>query len=679
MRRALRLAVVGILSATALVVASPAASAQTPAEAVASAVGNASANGVTSFISVVDRKTGAVLSQTGNAGAQVASESIMKLILAAYYLRMYGGYDRTPQGTRDRLQYMLIYSDDDTASSMFTTSAIPTIAAVYGLGSTINATDRAGHWGAARITAADMTTFLYRAANDPWVGPWLIPVMSQTAANGSDGFDQYFGMNRLTGEHGSKQGWGCDSFWTSPQCAIHSVGYTDRYFVAILQLGGYPDPMRWTSTTSAGLIQQSTVSLRDGDFVCEASTGRVFRLAGGAPLHVSSWTPFGGEQPCRSLSDAEFARLPQYPANGTFIEDAVSGAVYRIAGGAPVYVSTWSAFGGGQPRIAVDPAAIERAGTGAPYDHLRYYPADNTFLRGTGTGAVYRIAGGAPVYVSVWSAFDGVQPTVDVDEAAIDRAGSGSFYGHLRYYPADGTFVRGKKGGTVYRIAGGAPVVVTDWSAFGGSQTTVNLDPVALDMAGSGGYYDHLRYRPVDGTFVRATSTGAVYRIAGGAPVYVSNWSAVGGPQTTIDIDSAAVDRAGSGAAFDHLRYFPADGTFVRVMSNGNIYRIAGGAPLFVAGWTALGGAQPSTDVDPAAISRSGTGGYYAHLNYYPADGTFLEGLPGGRVYRVASRVPTYVPSWDPWGGVQPYTRITQQTIDRGGSGGVYNHLAPPR
>ena len=83
-----------------------------------------------------------MLSQTGNAGAQVASESIMKLILAAYYLRMYGGYDRTPQNIRDRLQYMLIYSDDGTASSMFTTSAIPTIAAVYGLGSTINATDR---------------------------------------------------------------------------------------------------------------------------------------------------------------------------------------------------------------------------------------------------------------------------------------------------------------------------------------------------------------------------------------------------------------------------------------------------------------------------------------------------------------------------------------------------------
>ena len=42
---------------------------------------------------------------------------------------MYGGYDRTPQNTRDRLQYMLIYSVDGTASSMFTTSAIPTIAA----------------------------------------------------------------------------------------------------------------------------------------------------------------------------------------------------------------------------------------------------------------------------------------------------------------------------------------------------------------------------------------------------------------------------------------------------------------------------------------------------------------------------------------------------------------------
>ena len=66
MRRALRLAVVGILSATALVVASPAASAQQhPPRPWPPRPVTPPPNGVTSFISVVDRKTGAVMSQTG--------------------------------------------------------------------------------------------------------------------------------------------------------------------------------------------------------------------------------------------------------------------------------------------------------------------------------------------------------------------------------------------------------------------------------------------------------------------------------------------------------------------------------------------------------------------------------------------------------------------------------------
>ncbi len=251
-----------MIAVLGVVPAAPVAAA-TPADAVNDAVSYAASQGVTSFISVVDRGSGAVLAQTGNANSQVASESIMKLMLAAYYLVLYGGYPSTPDSVKNRLSYMLQYSDDDTASSLFTASAIPTIAARYGMPNTINATDRAGHWGAARITAADMTTFLFRASQDAAVGPWLIPVMAQTAPTGSGGdagFSQYFGMNTLGGDHGSKQGWGCDSFWTSPQCAIHSVGYTDNKFVAILQLGnGYPDPMRATSTHGAQVIAASTI------------------------------------------------------------------------------------------------------------------------------------------------------------------------------------------------------------------------------------------------------------------------------------------------------------------------------------------------------------------------------------------------------------------------------------
>jgi len=237
----------------------PAALAVAPADAVADAVNYAANRSVTSFISVVDRGTGAITAQTGNAQTQVASESIMKLLLASYYLVLYGGYAATPDSVKNQLAYMLEYSDDATASALFSANAVPTIAARYGLGNTTNASDRVGHWGAVRITAGDMTRFLFQASQDPAVGPWLIPVMAQTAPNGSDGFDQHFGLNALGGDHGSKQGWGCDSFWTSPSCAIHSVGYTDRSFVAVLQLStGYPDPMRDTATHAAQVIQQST-------------------------------------------------------------------------------------------------------------------------------------------------------------------------------------------------------------------------------------------------------------------------------------------------------------------------------------------------------------------------------------------------------------------------------------
>ena len=285
MRRVVSIMLVATMAALALVgPASPAAAVQTPADAMAAGVQNAAAQGVTQFVSVMDRQTGEVVAQTANAGSQVGSESIMKLFIAAYYLLLYGGYASTPQSVKDRLAYMLIYSDNDIASSYFTTSAIPTVAARYGLGSTTNATDRPGHWGAARITAADTTRFLYLASKDAQVGPWLMQVLSQTAPTGSAedaGFSQYFGLNALSGVHGSKQGWGCDSFFTSPQCAIHSVGYTDRYFVSVLQLSnGYPDPMRATATTTARLIQGALWGNPVGNLDGVTVSGQSVRLRG---------------------------------------------------------------------------------------------------------------------------------------------------------------------------------------------------------------------------------------------------------------------------------------------------------------------------------------------------------------------------------------------------------------
>ena len=351
MSRCVRLLLSGVLVVTGCLIPAGPAAAATPAEAVAAAAAAAANQAVTSFISVVDRQSGAVVARTGNADSQVASESIMKLLLASYYLVLYGGYTQTPDSVKDRLSFMLRYSDDGTASSLFSANAIPTIAARYGMPNTTNATDRAGHWGAARITAADMTTFLYRAAQDAAVGPWLIPVMAQTAPTGSGGdagFSQYFGLNTIGGDHGSKQGWGCDSFFTSPSCAIHSVGYTDTAFVAILQLSRtYPDPARGTSTNSAQLIYQATSKPQP--------IGSLDAVVNPAPgvLQVAGWAadpadPGREEVHVYVTGPAGTAGFPGIFTSGSRPD---VGAAFPWAGGSTGFAGTISTQGAGANRV----------------------------------------------------------------------------------------------------------------------------------------------------------------------------------------------------------------------------------------------------------------------------------------------------------------------------------------
>lgn len=290
-----RCAVVAVLVGVGLVI--PAGQAQAAAidDAVASGVAQAAARGVTSYVSVVDRQTGQVVSETANAHQQVASESVMKLFIAAYYAVQAGGSGSLSAGRASQLSTMIRYSDDGIASALFSSAIIPSVAARYGLTETANATNP-GRWGAARITAHDITKFLYAMSIDPQVGPWLMGLMAQTAPNGSDGYNQSFGFNALSGDHGSKQGWGSDN-WTSQPNAIHSVGYTDQWFAAVLQTGGSGTYalMRDTATTTARLIQAAP-RVNDnplGTVDTSALTG--FDLA------LSGWTfdPNQADQPLR--------------------------------------------------------------------------------------------------------------------------------------------------------------------------------------------------------------------------------------------------------------------------------------------------------------------------------------------------------------------------------------------
>jgi surface antigen len=184
----------------------------------------------------------------------------------------------------------------------------------------------------------------------------------------------------------------------------------------------------WSPTrgfTNAGWIAASSVDLflhphdlsngsySDGTFV-RTPDGRVWRIAGGAPLYINSWDPFGGPKPVVNVPD--LSGLRPFPADGTWLVGAETGRVYRVAGGAPLYINSWAPFGP-QPTVAVNQWSIDNGALG----HLRPFPADGTWLVGAETGRVYRVAGGAPLYINSWAPF-GPQPTVAVNQWSITTA-----------------------------------------------------------------------------------------------------------------------------------------------------------------------------------------------------------------------------------------------------------------
>src|SRR5665213_58315 len=341
---------------------------------------------------------------------------------------------------------------------------------------------------------------------------------------------------------------------------------------------------------------------------------------------------------------------------GSFVSH--DGFVYRIAGGAPIYVSNWNAVGGPQSATAL---------SDAQFASLPQYPRDGTILDGSG-GKVFVVAGGAPLYVSNWNAIGGPKTGVGVDEAAIDNAGGGVPWDHLLARPADGTLVASGATGMVYAMAGGAPLYVSNWAAIGGARSVTEIDQWDIDNASNPAA--HLNTMPADGTLVASGATGMVYEIAGGAPLYVSNWAAIGGARSVTEIDQWDLDNITNEAA--HMNAVPANGTLISSGATGMVYEMAGGAPLYVSNWAAIGGARSVVGVDQWDLDNIGNPA--AHMNAVPSDGTLL-GASGGGVFVVAGGAPMYLSSWNAIGGPQPSVPIDEWDIANIGNPAA--HLNP--
>jgi hypothetical protein len=133
------------------------------------------------------------------------------------------------------------------------------------------------------------------------------------------------------------------------------------------------------ATAAAGGIARIASPYPEGTFVQVSGSKPIYRVAGGAPLLVNSWTAFGAPQAYKVISSRQFATLNPVPASGTFLKTA-EGAAYRVAGGAALPITNTALFGELASAVAVDPWDL--AHPASPHAHLAVRPADGTIVEG---------------------------------------------------------------------------------------------------------------------------------------------------------------------------------------------------------------------------------------------------------------------------------------------------------
>lgn len=105
----------------------------------------------------------------------------------------------------------------------------------------------------------------------------------------------------------------------------------------------------------------------DGSFIRYGN--HIFCLAGGAPLYVSSWESVGGVQSFTDASEEQFRGLLSVPKNDTYIRGFTTGRIFRVVEGHPYYLDGTAYEQLGRPAsINVSDYAIDNG------DHLNCDP-----------------------------------------------------------------------------------------------------------------------------------------------------------------------------------------------------------------------------------------------------------------------------------------------------------------
>jgi hypothetical protein len=277
--------------------------------------------------------------------------------------------------------------------------------------------------------------------------------------------------------------------------------------------------------------------------------GWIGTFIGGAPVHVRDCAPLGGCAGVIGMDDGgayTYAVQHLAPVNGSFFrvaDGALAGTIAEFIGGSPIRVASCAPLGGCPGVTAIDAGGANEWWAAHPV------PANGSFLRiadGGEAGWIGIFVGGALFYVGDCAPLDGCSGVTDID--------SGGEYGYALAHPlpANGSFVSvadGPEAGSVFRVAGGALLPISDCAALGGCAGYTTIENIGFDR------YIFAHPKAADGTILLGLPSHQSWEILAGQRVKVSPTP---GEVTVNDASLSAIPiakQAASGTSTLHGRH----------------------------------------------------------------------------------------------------------------------------
>ncbi|MEV4315609.1 cutinase family protein [Actinocrispum sp. NPDC049592] len=287
----------------------------------------------------------------------------------------------------------------------------------------------------------------------------------------------------------------------------------------------------------------------NGAVVQTCDTGRVYKMVGGAPLWMT--TCAGGLCPGTAVKVTQgiVNAGRAYPWDGATIIDE-AGGIFKFVGGAPIHLASCN-VGCGSP-IPVPAGTIRLTDPG---NHMRQNPADGATAIDD-AGAIFKFAGGAPIHLATCDPGCGRPVPINAwSVGALD---------HMNPVPADNATVIDEQGG-IFKFAGGAPIHLATCTVGCGNPVPITTWSIYA--------LEHMRPFPADGATIR-DEAGGIFKFVGGAPIHLANCAV--GCGNAVQVNTASV------VSLDHMYPFPADSA-TAIDEAGGIFKFVGGAPVHLA------------------------------------------------------------------------------------------------